>query len=162
RAKAEPAAAEAAAGGGDLNGSYSLLRRATSDLVRKNGPAVRDSDVKRRMLELEAGWDEASLGFSKFSRFLRQAHDAQVITLRKLENGNYDVLLSDGHEPEDERGGRRERGRGRDRSRRERTDRAPDQSSEEPRETVAAASAVARDMEPAADRTAAKAAPARP
>jgi uncharacterized protein (TIGR00288 family) len=52
RAKPEPAAAEAAAGGGDLNGSYSLLRRATSDLVRKNGPAVRDSDVKRRMLEL--------------------------------------------------------------------------------------------------------------
>lgn len=158
RAKAEPVAAEAAAGGGDLNGSYSLLRRATSDLVRKNGPAVRDSDVKRRMLELEAGWDEASLGFSKFSRFLRQAHDAQVITLRKLENGNYDVLLSDGHEPEEERGGRRERGRGRDRSRRERTDRAPDQPSEAPRETVAAASVAPRAAEPVAE----KAAPARP
>jgi uncharacterized protein (TIGR00288 family) len=163
RAKPEPAAAEAAAGGGDLNGSYSLLRRATSDLVRKNGPAVRDSDVKRRMLELEAGWDEANLGFSKFSRFLRQAHDAQVITLRKLENGNYDVLLSDGHEPEEERGGRRERGRGRDRTRRERTDRAPEPPSEAPRETVAAASPAGRDAEPAAgEKVGSRAAPARP
>ncbi|HSJ30236.1 MAG TPA: NYN domain-containing protein [Longimicrobiales bacterium] len=104
-------------GTGDLAASYDLLRRATSDLVRKNGPAVRDSDVKRRMLELEAGWDESAHGFSKFSRFLRQAHDAEVVSLRQLEGGNYDVLLGAGdgaaEEPRDARGGRRDRGRGR-------------------------------------------------
>jgi uncharacterized protein (TIGR00288 family) len=107
---------------GDLATAYGLLRRAATDLIRKNGPAARDSDVKRRMLELETGWDENRLGFSKFSRFLRQAHDAGVITLRKLENGNYDVMLSDVEPESEERGGRRDRGRGR-REERGRTDR---------------------------------------
>jgi uncharacterized protein (TIGR00288 family) len=105
---------DGARAGSDLAAAYSLLRRAATDLIRKNGPAARDSDVKRRMLELETGWDETTLGFSKFSRFLRQAHDAEVITLRKLENGNYDVLLSDvAPEVEESRGRGRDRGRGR-------------------------------------------------
>jgi uncharacterized protein (TIGR00288 family) len=143
RERAAPApAAEGAST--DLKAAYALLRRAASDLVRKNGPAVRDSDVKRRMLELEAGWDETSLGFSKFSRFLRQAHDAEVVTLRKLENGNYDVLLSDSAVAEPEEGrsegrGRRDRGRGRGREERgPREERAP---REEPLAARAAADA---------------------
>jgi uncharacterized protein (TIGR00288 family) len=136
--QAEQAAAvaegEAAAAGdgasGDLRRSHALLRRAMTDLTRRSGPVVRDSDVKRRMLELEAGWDESSVGFSKFSRFLRQAHDAQVITLRKGENGNYDVLLGDAEvhveDGREERGrGRRDRGRGRDRDQRGPREAAP-------------------------------------
>ncbi|MEX0906795.1 MAG: NYN domain-containing protein, partial [Gemmatimonadota bacterium] len=97
----------------DLKAAYSLLRRAATDLVRKSGGSARDSDVKRRMLELEPGWDEAPLGFSKFSRFLRQAHDAEVVTLRKGESGNYDVVPGNAEVPagEDERGGRRDRER---------------------------------------------------
>jgi uncharacterized protein (TIGR00288 family) len=99
-----------------LAAGYGLLRRAVSELVKKSGPAVRDSDVKRRMLEMQPGWDEATLGFSKFSRFLRTAHEAEVITLRKGDNGVFDVLLGDGGvhvEPDrEERGGRRDRGRG--------------------------------------------------
>jgi uncharacterized protein (TIGR00288 family) len=119
-AAAAPAASlpGAAQAGEGLPAAYDLLRRAVSEMVRKSGPAVRDSDVKRRMLELQPGWDESAVGFSKFSRFLRQAHDAQVVTLRKSENGN-DVLLGDGgvhlEESREERGGRdRGRGRGRD------------------------------------------------
>ena len=107
-------------GAGDLAASYDLLRRATGDLVRKNGPAVRDSDVKRRMLELESGWDESAHGFSKFSRFLRQAHDAEVVTLRQADGGSYEVLLGGdggGEEPREDRS----RGRGRGRSRPDRT-----------------------------------------
>ena len=116
----EPAEDGAARGTGDLAASYSLLRRAMSELVRKNGPAVRDSDVKRHMLELESGWDESKHGFSKFSRFLRQAHDAEVVSLRKLDGGNYEVSLGEGvvEEPES-RGGRRDRGRGRERTERQ-------------------------------------------
>lgn len=45
------------------------------------------------MLDLDPDWDESALGFSKFSRFLRQAHDAEVINLRKIENGNYELTL---------------------------------------------------------------------
>jgi uncharacterized protein (TIGR00288 family) len=131
----EPAAVEAAPGRTDgIAASYDLLRRAVSELTKKSGPAVRDSDVKRRMLEMQAGWDEAALGFSKFSRFLRTAHDAEIITLRKGDNGIYDVLLGDGGvhiEGGDEgRGGRRDRerdrgGRGRDRDRDRGRDRQP-------------------------------------
>jgi ribonuclease E len=106
----------AAGDGGDLAAAYDLLRRATTDLVRKTGTAARDSDVKRRMLELQAGWDEAALGFSKFSRFLRQAHDEEVVSLRRGDGGNYDVVAGNADVPsadesQDSRGGR-DRGRG--------------------------------------------------
>jgi uncharacterized protein (TIGR00288 family) len=151
-----PAAAPASTDGaasGDLRRSYDLLRRAVSELTRKSGPVVRDSDVKRRMLEMEPGWDEAGVGFSKFSRFLRAAHDTQVITLRKGENGSNEVLLGDGgihvEEGRDERrGGRRDRGRGERPARGERTDR-------EEREAPAAAAASAATS---ADATPARAA----
>jgi uncharacterized protein (TIGR00288 family) len=113
----------------DLAAAYELLRKATADLVRKSGSSARDSDVKRRMLELQAGWDEATLGFSKFSRFLRQAHDADVITLRRGENGNYDVVPGNSDGPEvaqdQTRPARKERGRGRDRDAGRRTEAAP-------------------------------------
>jgi hypothetical protein len=45
------------------------------------------------MRDLEPNWDESALGFSKFSRFLRSAHDAEVINLRKIVNGSYEVAL---------------------------------------------------------------------
>jgi uncharacterized protein (TIGR00288 family) len=117
-APVESSAAETTGAGRSdgLAAGYDLLRRAVSELVKKSGPAVRDSDVKRRMLEMQPGWDEATLGFSKFSRFLRTAHEAEVITLRKGDNGVFDVLQGDGGvhvEPDrEERGGRRDRGRG--------------------------------------------------
>jgi uncharacterized LabA/DUF88 family protein len=104
-----------------LRGAYDLLRRATRDVTHGKG-AARDSDVKRRILEIDPQWSEASVGFSKFSRFLRQAHDAEVINLRKLENGNYELTLpgapAAAAEPaaDAERAGRG-RGRGRTRER---------------------------------------------
>ena len=52
--------------------------------------------VKRRMLELQPEWDEGPLGFSKFSRFLRQAHDDEVIDLSRAGSGNYEVALPAG------------------------------------------------------------------
>jgi uncharacterized LabA/DUF88 family protein len=76
-----------------LRDAYELLQRAASDLVRGRNTSVRDSDVKRRMLELRPGFDEGAYGFSKFSRFLRQAHDAEVVNLQKVENGSYEVAL---------------------------------------------------------------------
>jgi hypothetical protein len=45
------------------------------------------------MLELDNGFDEAALGFGKFTRFLRQAHDHEVVNLQKQEGGNYEVSL---------------------------------------------------------------------
>jgi hypothetical protein len=77
-----------------LRSAYGLLRRAVGDVAGRTGEVARDSDIKRRMLELEDGWDEAALGFSKFSRFLRQAHDAEVINLRKLGSSGYEASLA--------------------------------------------------------------------
>jgi uncharacterized protein (TIGR00288 family) len=90
--------AEPVARNGDMGlaGAYDLLRRAARELGGTPDRAVRDSDVKRRMLDLDPEFDEGTFGFSKFSRFLRQAHDAELINLRKIDNGNYELTLPDG------------------------------------------------------------------
>ncbi|MGK7310657.1 MAG: NYN domain-containing protein [Candidatus Longimicrobiales bacterium M2_2A_002] len=75
--------------GEDLDHAYDLLRKAVSNLITENDEPARDSDIKRQILEIEPGWDESELGFTKFSRFLRQAHDAEVIDLQRTSEGYY-------------------------------------------------------------------------
>jgi hypothetical protein len=45
------------------------------------------------MLVLEAGFSEGALGFPKFSRFLRQAHDHGVVVMNQGEGGSFQVAL---------------------------------------------------------------------
>ena len=79
---------------GGLPAAYDLLRKAVAALAGDDPLAgVRDSDVKRKMLAFDSSFDEATLGFPKFSRFLRQAHDQEVVDLRKGDNGTYEVAL---------------------------------------------------------------------
>ena len=75
-----------------LAGAYRLLRKALLELSPEN-ERTRDSDVKRRMLDLDRSFDEAELGFSKFSKFLTQAHEHEVVRIRRNEAGNYVVRL---------------------------------------------------------------------
>jgi uncharacterized protein (TIGR00288 family) len=89
-------AVEVRGGAGALNQAYALLQEAVRRLTGREGKAVRDGDVKRKMLELSKDFDESQLGFSKFTRFLRQAHDAEVIDLQRTGAGNYDVTLPAG------------------------------------------------------------------
>ena len=71
-----------------LEAAYGLLQAAAADLIRDtDGDSVRDSDVKRRMLALQRGFSEGTLGFSKFSKFLRQAEADGAIRLQALEDG---------------------------------------------------------------------------
>ena len=80
--------------GAPLQDAYALLRKALNTLAEGNGGApVRDSDLKRKMLELESTFNESELGFGKFSRFLRQAHDHEIVDLEKREEGTYQVTL---------------------------------------------------------------------
>ncbi|MBA2571933.1 MAG: NYN domain-containing protein [Gemmatimonadetes bacterium] len=89
-----PVPAVAATDVGDLNGAYALLQHTVREMLGSNrSGAIRDGDVKRRMLDLAPDFDETRLGFSKFTRFVRQAHDAQVIDLRQLGEGAYEVAL---------------------------------------------------------------------
>ncbi|HEX9937453.1 MAG TPA: NYN domain-containing protein, partial [Longimicrobium sp.] len=73
--------------------AYALLQHAVRSLVSRQGQTARDGDVKRKMLEMDAGFDEHALGFSKFTRFLRQAHEDQVVDVRRLAEGRYEVAL---------------------------------------------------------------------
>ncbi len=86
-------AAEAPAQIEDLDTAYGLLQQAVRALAGSDG-AARDGDVKRRMLDLVPSFDESKLGFSKFTRFLRQAHDSEIVDLNRAGGGNYGVSLS--------------------------------------------------------------------
>jgi len=102
-----PAPIEAAS----LRDAYRLLRDVTSGLS-DDGEAVRDSEIKRAMLQRDEQFDEAALGFSKFSRFLRQAYDEGVIDLITDEDGNYHVHVLEEDEEAGDGGGRASSGRG--------------------------------------------------
>ena len=86
-------------GADTVDEAWVLLRRALAELMDDGRDAARDSDVKRRMLALDPGFDEAEYGFGKFSLFLRQAHDLEVVEIRKREDGNYEVVPGTGPLP---------------------------------------------------------------
>ncbi|MFO7588502.1 MAG: NYN domain-containing protein, partial [Gemmatimonadota bacterium] len=89
RQKAPPAPEETPEVDEDrLRAAYRLLQDVTVELAGPGEP-VRDSEVKRRMLEKDGKFDEGALGFRKFSRFLRQAHDEEMIDLERGPEGNY-------------------------------------------------------------------------
>jgi hypothetical protein len=85
-----------------LRNAYTLLADVTGDLAGPDSP-VRDSEVKRQMLERDGKFDEAALGFRKFSRFLRQAHDEGIVDLERGPEGNYLVSPLEKGEPTETR-----------------------------------------------------------
>lgn len=58
--------------------------------------SVRDSDVKRKILETHPDFDESTLGFAKFSKFLSEAVDRGAIVITKSENGSSEIALPSG------------------------------------------------------------------
>jgi len=83
-----------------LAAAYDLLRRAIADLLEdQDSDAARDSDVKRRMLALDGGFDETTLGFPKFSRFLQRAQEHEIVEVRKGEGSHSEVALGARSQP---------------------------------------------------------------
>jgi len=78
-----------------LRSAYDLMVQCLQTLREAGKDSARDSDVKRKMLALNAGFDEGELGFGKFSRFLLQAEEHGVISLEKTAMGNYRVSLAE-------------------------------------------------------------------
>ena len=72
------------------------LHRTMTRLHEDGKEAVRDSDVKRKILSLEPDFNEVPLGFPKFSKFLAYAEEQGVIALERLETGNFRVRLAEG------------------------------------------------------------------
>ena len=86
-------------GGADpLQTAYDLLTDALEALREAGREPVRDSDVKRKILERKRNFDEAELGFPKFSKFLHQAADHGVVKLERTPTGNLEVSLVDADE----------------------------------------------------------------
>ena len=78
-----------------LRDAYAILTNTLERLKVAGRDPARDSDVKRKILEQHSNFDEAELGFPKFSRFLSQAADHGVIHIERSEPGNFDVSLPD-------------------------------------------------------------------
>ncbi|MDZ7779221.1 MAG: NYN domain-containing protein [Gemmatimonadota bacterium] len=73
-------------------------------LSRDGRESVRDSDVKRKILETHPDFDEAALGFSKFSKFLSEAVDRGAVVITRTENGSSEVALPDRAEARSDNG----------------------------------------------------------
>jgi uncharacterized protein (TIGR00288 family) len=96
-----------AAGQDPLQGAYALMTRALEQLKEAGRDPVRDSDVKRKILEIDGSFDETELGFPKFSKFLSQAEEHGVVRLSRNDAGNFEVGLRAGDAPS---GAKRDRG----------------------------------------------------
>jgi uncharacterized protein (TIGR00288 family) len=79
-----------------LQAAYELLTKALGALREGGRDPVRDSDVKRKILEEKRNFDEAELGFPKFSRFLAQAAEHGIVRVSRTDSGNLEVSLVDG------------------------------------------------------------------
>jgi uncharacterized protein (TIGR00288 family) len=71
-----------------LKHAYAELTAVVDQLFDGSEP-VRDSMVKRRLLERETSFDEGALGFRKFSEFLKQADADGIVDLNQGEDGNF-------------------------------------------------------------------------
>ncbi len=100
--------------------------------MKRNGDVMRADRLKQVMQQMDSSFDEKNLGMSKFSRFVSEAAHRNLLTLTKLENGQFEVApprggaapgdslpatVPRGQEPESGDRARRGRrgGRGRDR-----------------------------------------------
>ena len=77
----------------DIQAAYKLLVRVLNNLENE-GLASHSSQVKKYMKQLDASFNEANYGFPRFRLFLEQAAQAGIVTLGRLEHGNYQVKLA--------------------------------------------------------------------
>jgi len=78
-----------------IEGAYEILLAALDRLRDADRYPARGSDVKRRILEISRGFDEAEYGFPKFSLFLKAAEEDGLISVTRLDNGGFEVEQGD-------------------------------------------------------------------
>jgi uncharacterized protein (TIGR00288 family) len=59
--------------------------------MKRNGDVMRADRLKQVMQQIDSSFDEKNLGMSKFSRFVSEAAHRGLLTLTKLENGQFEV-----------------------------------------------------------------------
>ncbi len=88
-------------GGLTLSAAFHLLRRALAELDQGANGATAE-DVHDRMVQLHGEGDDPLFQGRRFQRMLRQAHDANVVELAKVE-GAYRLKPMEEAEPTDDR-----------------------------------------------------------
>ncbi len=80
------------------SGEEEVVKRDPWDLVteaitrmKRNGDVMRADRLKQVMQQIDSSFDEKNLGMSKFSRFVAEAAHRGLLTLTKLENGQFEV-----------------------------------------------------------------------
>jgi uncharacterized protein (TIGR00288 family) len=80
------------------NSEEEVVKRDPWDLVtesitrmKRNGDVMRADRLKQVMQQIDSSFDEKNLGMSKFSRFVSEAAQRGLLTLTKLENGQFEV-----------------------------------------------------------------------
>jgi hypothetical protein len=76
-----------------MKSALELMEQVLNSVLEEGAESVRDSDVKRKLLQLDGGFDEGELGYSKFSKFLQAAEEEGAVVLTRGPNGNYQVGL---------------------------------------------------------------------
>jgi uncharacterized protein (TIGR00288 family) len=69
---------------------WELVTEAISQMKR-NGDVMRADRLKQVMQQIDSSFDENNLGMSKFSRFVTEAAHRGLLTLTKLENGQFEI-----------------------------------------------------------------------
>src|SRR5947209_10216637 len=59
--------------------------------MQRNSDVMRADRLKQVMQQIDSSFDEKNLGMSKFSRFVTEAAHKGLLTLTKLENGQFEV-----------------------------------------------------------------------
>ncbi|MEX0908564.1 MAG: NYN domain-containing protein, partial [Gemmatimonadaceae bacterium] len=59
--------------------------------MEKNGDVMRADRLKQVMQQMDSSFDEKNLGMSKFSRFVTEAAQRKLLTLKKMENGQIEI-----------------------------------------------------------------------
>jgi len=136
--------------------------------MKRNGDVMRSDRLKQVMQELDANFDEKTLGHSKFSRFTQEAAERGLLKMTKLENGQLEIDVPDGDgaraasraaeateaRPREDRPrgrGREERGRGRRGGRGRDREREPRTEEPRPEAAVPAVAPVETPTPPAAE-----------
>lgn len=69
---------------------WELVREAVQRMVA-NGDVMRSDRLKQVMQQIDQNFDERNAGFNRFSKFVSEAASRGLVTLTKLDNGQYEV-----------------------------------------------------------------------
>ncbi|HTE17579.1 MAG TPA: NYN domain-containing protein, partial [Armatimonadota bacterium] len=69
---------------------WALVSKA-AQMMAKRGDVMRVDRLKQVMIELDSGFNEKDIGYSKFSKFIQEAQGRGLLRLRRTDQGDWEV-----------------------------------------------------------------------